>query len=356
MAFDIAKVPELFAALRQVASFEVVQGYVKRHVGRPGTSWAHLEERVRDTRDQRLVDQLADAYADVRLHGKCHVFVYDVDDTTNIRRIAARVPVVESSLFPLGAAIQVAQGDEGDALKQVPELVHRFRTSNDDIGLVFSSSRRVRFDDAIELSLLEQYERVRERIKGADSVLVRRREIRTAYDVLIVGTNRLEIWIDHFPENAVPDYLTALRSVQRATMACLALPGNPFARPKNFGPAMRKMYDAADEGRVVGMSFHCATGTRRKETPLANKDLRREEYHMAGMAKIDGMFEPYRLSVAWDKDSSGDDMANAVVTFPGTVALIGTDKVLYHLLFPLNSGSRAHDFAMSRVMAHADDA
>ncbi|MFU9138476.1 hypothetical protein [Erwinia tasmaniensis] len=75
-------------------------------------------------------------------------------------------------------------------------------------------------------------------------------------------------------------------------------------------PIIEKLYQTKDDGYVSELTFKCPTGANRTETlssyrkDLNVKDLRLEEYHVAGTKKIDNVFIPYKICVYWDSENT----------------------------------------------------
>lgn len=83
----------------------------------------------------------------------------------------------------------------------------------------------------------------------------------------------------------------------------------------NFFPLIQKIYDASDDGYIFDLSFQCPTGANRNENlsaykkSLDIKDLRKEEYHVAGTTKIGNVFIPYKIGVYWDSENTGNEVS-----------------------------------------------
>lgn len=75
-------------------------------------------------------------------------------------------------------------------------------------------------------------------------------------------------------------------------------------------PIIGSIYQAKEDGYVSELTFQCPTGANRTETlssyrkELNVKDLRLEEYHVAGTKKIGNVFIPYKICVYWDSENT----------------------------------------------------
>lgn len=91
----------------------------------------------------------------------------------------------------------------------------------------------------------------------------------------------------------------------------------------NLFPAIRSIYDDANAGRLIGLQFDCSTGANRREVMRKvtddrdlRRDLRREEYHVAGTNKVD--ITPYWLSVEL-RVPHAISSETIELTLPGTI-------------------------------------
>lgn len=78
---------------------------------------------------------------------------------------------------------------------------------------------------------------------------------------------------------------------------------NPFKAPVNLFPALKKMYDAQNEGRVVELAFGTTTRSIKHERMrLSEECLRNELYHVGGKKRLKTPVRPYRISIAYTVD------------------------------------------------------
>ncbi|HBT5890885.1 hypothetical protein [Klebsiella quasipneumoniae] len=88
----------------------------------------------------------------------------------------------------------------------------------------------------------------------------------------------------------------------------------PYARINLF-PIIQKIYDESEDGYIFDLSFQCPTGANRNENlsgykkELNIKDLRKEEYHVAGTQKIGNVFIPYKVGVYWDPENTDGEVS-----------------------------------------------
>ena len=73
-----------------------------------------------------------------------------------------------------------------------------------------------------------------------------------------------------------------------------------LVRAVNLFPAIKSMYDDANEGIVVELGFTTDTGSSKHEKMRSNRaDLRGELFHVGGKEAINGALTPFRVAVRW---------------------------------------------------------
>jgi hypothetical protein len=88
----------------------------------------------------------------------------------------------------------------------------------------------------------------------------------------------------------------------------------PYGRI-NFFPVIQKIYDESEDGYIFELAFQCPTGANRSENlnnyrkELNIRDLRKEEYHVAGTQKIGKVFIPYKVGVFWDSENTDGEVS-----------------------------------------------
>lgn len=73
----------------------------------------------------------------------------------------------------------------------------------------------------------------------------------------------------------------------------------------NLFPAIHKLYDDKEAGRVVDMSCQVPTGSTKSEKMRKKSTcLRDEAFHVGGVNAVNGKIEPYSIALAWQPNNS----------------------------------------------------
>ncbi len=113
----------------------------------------------------------------------------------------------------------------------------------------------------------------------------------------------------------------------------------PLGTPVDLFPAIRRIYDDGDEGRVVELHFECSAGAIRAEKMRrTSEDLRQEGYHVAGVEVSE--IDPYRIGVRWTRDDRDVELF-----LPGVRRMLRVHEARPQLLWAyLKVGLESSDF------------
>ncbi len=103
-------------------------------------------------------------------------------------------------------------------------------------------------------------------------------------------------------------------------------------KPVNLFPIIKRIYETADEGKVVEFALHTSTGSfKHEKMRLGDLCLREEGYHLGGKNALKGKIELFKLGVRWTVDYGEDDYTNP------ELFLNGSFKMLHSEDYPLET-------------------
>ena len=350
---------EIIETLRRLAGYRHLQSYLRERGLGSGTSWDDLRAAVGAAWDDEVQADLSLLVEDLRLHGRNHVFLYKAS-TAGLAALRDLELPAESpfSEFPLLTPdIEPQRRHHLTAVKETE--THKL--------YVFCSHRIVRNEEVLDKAFLDQD--APEEVLNAEEIKYVSREPVEAVDVVAVPLDDdglVEIRIDLMHKATDPTYKDVGTALRREMVSALGIATGTeaFGSPVDLAPAMAVIYSAgggedddgggANGGRIYEMAFQCGTDVRRREVMQRyDEDLRDEDYHVAGMEAIGEAIEIYRLGVHWQRDDHGDELHDAFLLLPGTLALLKIESpALYEVRVPRSVRHREYRFMMDKLAAH----
>lgn len=332
----------LVEALISLGAFNPVRR-LARAEGIAARSWDELRGKLQTHWSESLASNLVELYVDLSLHGRKVVHLYRLS-TRDRGALLERFPNTASNAGSQSLILQ-HQGDR-------PRLARITDTPSARV-LIFTSVRKVKSEERIDPRLLK----LPEGLRIPDEVRFINYKDEPATDVVVISKtlSMMEIRIHQSQENKMYPSAEEVRS---------DLLNEIYSSDWSFGrgaaidvfPAVSSIYDTPSEGRVTKLCFICSSSAKRRETLQlkdSEVDLRTEEYHKAGMAKIKrSSIEIFGLAVHWPKDEDGNDLHDARLEFPGSLRNLERKEPLYAISFPYMMGAVEYNFMMGRVRQH----
>jgi hypothetical protein len=338
-------------ALQHLSAYRHLQTYLRANAMNSGVSWSDLRAAVRAAWSPVVEDDLLALVEELRLHGRKHVFLYR-PSTEGLAALRDLAPQVDDtfSVFPLLTPDLDPTSHRLTAVRQTE--THRL--------LVFCSHRIVRHEEPLDRQYLA--EDAPEEIVNADEIKYIRRKREEAVEVVAIpldDSGVVQIRVDLFRNSAEPSHADAAKAVRRELRRLLGLAADAlaFVSPVNLAPAMESIYSDDDEGRVYELAFQCSTDARRREVMQKHdEDLRDESYHVAGMAAVGEAIDIYRLGVHWVADDVGNQLKDAFLQLPGSLALLKAEApALYEARVPRTVREREYNYMMARLAEHVEE-
>lgn len=193
-----------------------------------------------------------------------------------------------------------------------PQFIKKYPSANGSL-LVFSFKHQVSYRDVYESNLEDEFGEIAS--KYDKIIAIREKEIQFFNSIFISpNCEYMELRID------LADMLgvTVLKEVldkfeSQFDTAFFKKHKQPLPTGKvNFFPMIHEIYEQDDDGYVFDLAFQCPTGANRRENlsgfgkEIDIKDLRQEDYHVAGTNQIGHIFTPYKIGVYWDSEITED--------------------------------------------------
>jgi hypothetical protein len=220
------------------------------------------------------------------------------------------------------------------------------------VAVVFASIRIIEL--RVELDPAEFAEDAREALSGYDELIGIKKTRFEAFDVvwLPYKGDLIEIRVDFLPG--------MLRSAGQAAHGVMkrslkkAYDKLNLGTPVDIFPLIRTLYNAADEGTVVELTFGTTTASLKHEKMRRKHlDLRKEDYHVGGKKALTSPIEPYRLGVQWNIK-----LSDAIASRPeiGLYSLLRGDSLkttsLHDIVVKNCVGFSDYNFVMERLLAY----
>ena len=208
-----------------------------------------------------------------------------------------------------------------------PQLTHIDKRS-DGIYLVYCTKRTTVREVELPESILNQFSDIKlSKVTGHESI------DRQHFDTVFIPTDgNIEIRIDTSGSLHVKEILSAHSQIHTAFNAtCADSLGNHVLGPiKNLFSLIDNYYKAKKEGIVEELHFECSTGTIRREILKRDrKDLRTEEFHLAGKSAIKAI-TPFRIGISWPRKKSEAAISHPSLLLPGLLKM-ARDSVKFPL-------------------------
>lgn len=298
--------PKLASSLAARVPYDVSKPMFELNGVARGRGWQGTTEKLLDKKETPAgkLDGLLEALSEHQLASEKLVTLYEASDTT-MADIRNKLKSANSSSGEMQSAYPFLLGDlELEKLPLGQPVLLAVKEFEGGIGAVLGSVRARRERETLDLcnfadgtaSALSIYDEV------VGLKLIRHQ----AFDVIwIPGSgNYFDLRID-CPRNTQEDVargaqLTAMEAFRKMVGF------DPFKKPLNLFPAMKKMYDEVSEGRVVELAFGTTTRSIKQERMRISGDCLRDElYHRGGKEKLKTPVNPYKLSLAYTVDIGG---------------------------------------------------
>lgn len=336
-ATDKARFKKLLEEIRQKYSWPELRRILKSEDLGSAPGWDQLAERFAEAdsiQKKKVEDVLRRLHGDLILAGTKDVQIFDLPSGEGAL-IAAALGNLEPSSASYGATYPLSLSETAlRALSVDHELTAKVAHANGDVSLVFCAKRRV--DEQVKYSSSEVTAVVRNAFVGIDEFITVRRMEYQIFDVLTVRSrlNRLELLIDH-PERIRSPESTDERVLKLLGRVATVVPALKTIyeqnQPVNLLACINNLLKAKTEGRVSKLSFRSPTDSIKRETMTANKDLRVEVFHVAGVLAV-GDITPFDITIAWESLSAATGSVSLRVGAPISVlsasgALVRTARI-----------------------------
>ncbi len=324
------KAEQLLEAVKDRIPFRDLKDVMRaREQASTAGGWAQLSEEVKQAGAadlSKLITVLQDAYVDAMVAGTKEVFIFCLDDIEVAQIEGALGTLTPSasmyaSAFPLPLkANQLASQTTDHTLTSVD------RKQNGDVALIFCAKRSM--SDRTPFKMSEVHATVQQAFNGFDGFIAIRNRDYQIFDVINFrkSLKRIEILIDH-PERAKDDdsanerCLQLLGRISTYSPALNALYINND--PTNLFDCISSIYKNANEGRIQKMTFRAPSKSMKKETVQKDDDLRKEDYHEAGVNKV-GAITPHDITIFWPTLPTKGTGSARIFTPLGSLSSAGT--------------------------------
>jgi hypothetical protein len=304
-ATDKARFKKLIEEIRQKYTLPELRLILKSEELGTAPGWDHLAERFAgaDTEFRAKAENVLKVlHGDLILGGTKDVQIFDLA-TGEAALIAAALAKLEPSSANFGATYPLSLSEtELRALQTDHELTAKVTFDGGDVSLVFCAKRTI--DEQVRYKASEVTSVVRDAFAGYDEFIAVRRMDYQIFDVLTVRPklNRLELLVDYpdrirLPESTDARVLGLLGQV--STLVPELKTVYEKNEPLNLFACINNLLQAKTEGRVSRLFFRSPTDSIKKETMTANKDLRVEVFHAAGVQAV-GAITPFDITISWE--------------------------------------------------------
>jgi hypothetical protein len=304
--------------------------------------WDQLAERLAEgdaALKMKAESVLKELHGDLILAGTKDVQIFELPAGEG-PLVAVAFEKLEPSSPNFGATYPLSLSET--ALRALPfdhELTAKVTHKNGDVSLIFCAKRTV--DEQVRYQANEVTAAVRDAFAGYDEFIAIRRMDYQIFDVLTVRPklNRLELLIDH------PDRIRLPESTDARTLGLLGrtMTQVPSLKtiyeqhePLNLLACINNLLQAKTEGRVSRLYFRSPTDSVKKEAMTANKDLRVEVFHKAGVEAV-GAITPFDVTVAWESLFNTKGAVSVRVGAPISVLSAGDARVRTARIFGARS-------------------
>jgi hypothetical protein len=333
---------KLLVEIRQKYTLPELRLILKSEELGTAPGWDQLAERFADG-DAALKTKaegvLKGLHGDLILAGTKDVQIFELPPGEGAL-IAAAFEKIEPASANFGATYPLSLSET--ALRSLPldhELTAKVTHDNGDSSLIFCAKRTV--DEQVRYQANEVAAAVRDAFSGYDEFIAIRRMDYQVFDVLTVRPklNRLEVLIDQPDRIRLPESTDARTlGLLGRTMALVPSLKTTYEqnKPLNLLACINNLLQAKTEGRVSRLYFRSPTDSVKKEAMTANKDLRVEVFHAAGVEAV-GAITPFDVTVAWESLLSAKGPVSVRVGAPISVLSAGDAHVRTARIF----GARA---------------
>lgn len=344
LAIEEDRFKKLVAEIRQKYTLTDLRLLLKAESLGKAPGWEQLVERLEagDSELQGKAEKvLKELHGDLILGGTKDVQIFDLPPEESTR-IAAAFDKIEPSSPNFGVTYPLCLSETAlRTLSSDHELAAKIKHKSGDISLVFCAKRTV--EEQVRYQATEVTAAVRSAFAGFDEFIAVRRMDYQVFDVLTVrpSWNRLEVLVD------CPDRIRLPETTDARTLGLLGrtmtlVPGLKTIyeknEPMNLLPCINSLLQAKTEGRVSRLHFRSPTDSVKKESMTANKDLRVEVFHKAGVQAV-GAITPFDVTVTWDSLLTVKGSVSVRVGAPISILSAGDAHVKTARIFGARSDS-----------------
>jgi hypothetical protein len=276
-------------------------------------------------------------------------FKLSMDEIGALREAARQLHAPDNALreaFPF-----VASADRLHDATREPVLLH-VEEFDQGIAVLFGSVREVSVRE--EISRADLPSAVSEELGAYDELVGIRHTLHQAMDILWIpiASPYVELRIDA-PSGTQQETLDA--ATQRLVVKCAEINPSLTVQPRlNLFPAIKALYEAADEGTVVELAFATTTASLKHEKMRLKKIcLRRERYHSAGMMAIARDISPYKLSIIWHRATAAEVSSVPELSLSSSARIAAADQpTLYRAVISNCVNLSDYEFVRDRLIRH----
>jgi hypothetical protein len=299
------RIKKLLEEIRQKYSLSELRKILKAEDLGSAPGWEKLTERFLEANGElksRAEVLLKGLHGDLILAGTKDLQIFELADGQGVLIAEAFAAIHPASpsfgvSYPLSVAETVLRGLTFDH-----ELTAKIEHKSGDVSLVFCARRTMEEQDRYKTN--EVAAAVREAFNGYEEFIAIRRMEYQIFDVVTVrrALDRIEVLVDY------PDRLRSQESTDQRVLALLGRLASSVPiltatyetnLPMNLFACINNLLQSKNEGRVSKLSFRSPTDSVKKEAMTANKDLRVEVFHKAGVEAV-GAITPFDVTVAWE--------------------------------------------------------
>ncbi|MGO8094436.1 hypothetical protein [Rhizobium leguminosarum] len=321
--------------------------------GPKARSWEPFKEKLASEKHDIDVDGLSNAFLEHILFGEKASRFYQVAESVLAKARQTFTGKTGVAHFPFSELSE----DVNLLSTSKPQLCF-IHESDDGMTLVYNSVRAVEKRETVALSALPAD--ARPALSGYKEIIGVKQDMFRAYDVIwlpYAGTI-VELRVD-FPHGASAD--ASEFAISQALDAFKADSSSSIdEKPVDLFPVIKRIYETADDGRIVEFALHTSTGSfKHEKMRLGDTCLREERYHLGGKTALKGEIELFKLGVRWTVEYGKDDFTNPELFLNGSFRMLHSDGYPLETAIIRNcTGAKDYNFVRAKIDEHlkANDA
>lgn len=317
------------------------------HGGPKARSWEPFREKLSKQKTDIDVEGLSNAFLEHILYGEKASRFYTVNEDILEKARSSFLARKEFSEFPFAEL-----SDEVEALPTSKPKLCFIHESEDGVTLVYKSIRAVEKREAVSMAAIPAD--ARPAFSAYKEIIGVKQNKFRAFDVIWLPYDGavVELRVD-FPnganadasEIAISQTLEAFKSDSSSAID---------ETPVNLFPIIKRIYEAANEGRVVEFALHTSTGSfKHEKMRLGDTCLREERYHLGGKNALRGEIELFKLGVRWTVDYGEDDYTSPELFLNGSFKMLHSgDYPLETAIIRNCTGELDYNFIRAKIDEH----